>query len=94
MNNWVDKLIIEYEDGRKELNAMKLKLGDSELDKLDKTQINSMINDMSYSIEWMKMGRQPGSLRGIDTRSAYQKRILLDTFNPQYRVNVLATLLE
>ena len=78
MNDWVDKLIIEYEDGRKGLNDMKEQLGDSELDKLDKTQLNGMINDMSYSIEWMKKGRRPGNLRGIDKRSAYQRRILLD----------------
>lgn len=78
MKNWVDTLIMEYEEGRKELQKMKSKLGDSELDRLDKTQINSMINDMSFAIEWMKIGRQPGSLRGIDKRSAYQRAVLLD----------------
>lgn len=78
MDNWVDKLIIEYEEGRKDLYGIKNKLGDSELDKLDRTQINSMIHDMSFSIEWMKTGRMPGKLRGIDKRSAYQRRVLLD----------------
>ena len=76
--NWADRLIHEYEDGRKELRKMKNRLGDSELDRLDKTQINSMIDDMSYAIDWMKTGRRPGNLRGIDKRSAYQRRVLLD----------------
>lgn len=78
MDNWVDKLIIEYEEGRKDLYELKNRLGVSELDKLDRTQINSMINDMAYSIEWMKRGRRPGNLRGVDKRSAYQRRVLLD----------------
>jgi|SRR5690625_2836753 len=78
MTNWADQLIIEYEESRKSLHAIKNNLGDSELDKLDKTQINSMINDMSFSIDWMKLGRRPGNLRGIDKRSAYQRRVLVD----------------
>lgn len=78
MKNWADELLFEYEEGRKRLYDMKEQLGDSELDKLDKTQINGMINDMSYSMEWMEIGRQPGSLRGIDKRSAYQRSALID----------------
>ncbi|WP_346216375.1 sigma-70 family RNA polymerase sigma factor [Caldifermentibacillus hisashii] len=78
MSNWVDKLINEYEEGRKELRRMKNKLGNSELDRLDKTQINSMINDMTYAIDWMIIGKRPGNLRGIEKRSAYQRRVLLD----------------
>jgi positive control factor len=76
--NWADKLILEYEEGRKSLKKMKDNLGDSELDRLDKTQINNMINDMSFAIEWMKIGRRPGNLRGIEKRSAYQRRVLID----------------
>jgi len=33
---------------------------------------------MSFSIEWLKKGRRPGNLRGIDKRSAYQRRALVD----------------
>lgn len=78
LENWADKLLIEYEDGRKELNRMKSELGDTDLDKQDKSQINSMVNDMTFAMEWMKTGRRPGNLRGIDKRSAYQRRVLLD----------------
>lgn|SRR5690625_2631777 len=78
MENWADTLIIQYEEGRKELHRMKEALGDSDLDKLDRSQINSMISSMSYSIDWMKLGRRPGNMRGIDKRNAYQRRALVD----------------
>lgn len=76
---WADKLIGEYEVGRKGLTTMKSELNPEIVeDKQDRKQINSMINDMSYSIEWMKKGRRPGNLRGIDRRSAYQRQVLVD----------------
>lgn len=96
---WADKMIIEYEDGRRDLGRMKGELednnarliGDKKLDELDvaareqidlnnqdKIQINSMINDMSFAIDWMKTGRRPGNLRGIDRRSVYQRTALVD----------------
>ena len=78
LENWADKLLIEYEDGRKELTHIKNELGNTDLDRQDKSQINSMINDMSFSIDWMKLGRRPGNMRGIDKRSAYQRRALID----------------
>ena len=40
--NWVDKLIIEYEQGRKELRDMASKLGESEEEKNDKTRVIGM----------------------------------------------------
>lgn len=75
---WVDKLIIEYENGRRQLSKLKADLTDSEIDKLDKTQINGMIREMSDVIKWLKTGRDPFKIRGIDKRSAYQKRVLYD----------------
>lgn len=79
LDNWADRLLIEYEEGRKALYKMKEELNpDSVEDQEDKKLINSMINDMSFSIEWLKKGRRPGNLRGIDRRSAYQRRVLID----------------
>ncbi len=79
MDLWADRLIDEYEVGRKGLTAMKSELDPEILeDKQDRKQINSMINEMSESIEWMRVGRRPGNLRGIDKRSAYQRRALID----------------
>lgn len=76
---WADRLLEEYEEGRRDLGNMKGNLNLELLeDQQDKNQINSMINDMSFSIDWMKKGRRPGNMRGIDRRSAYQRRALLD----------------
>jgi len=70
--NWADKLLKEYKQGRKELKNMRNELTDSERDRLDKTQINSMIDSMTYSIDWMETGREPGNLRGVDKRDIYR----------------------
>lgn len=75
---WVDRLVSEYSEGKEELEEMRELLTDSELDQLDKTQINGMIRDMVFGINWMKIGREPDSLRGIDRRSVYQRRVLMD----------------
>ncbi|WP_117168861.1 sigma-70 family RNA polymerase sigma factor [Paraliobacillus sediminis] len=78
LENWADTLIIQYEEGRKELQRQHSELSDSKIDKLDKSQINGMVSSMTFSIDWMKKGRRPGNMRGIDKRSAYQKRALVD----------------
>lgn len=72
MTNWVDELVPEYKEGRRNLKSMHLELTDNEIDRLDKSQVNSMIDSMSFSIEWMETGRQPGVYRGADKRDAYR----------------------
>jgi len=76
--NWVDKLIIEYEQGRKELRDMHEQLGSDEISKEDKKQINSMIDSMTYSVDWMKTGREPDTYRGADKWGAYQRHFIED----------------
>jgi len=39
-------------------------------------QINSMIDSMSYAIDWMTSGRQPGTYRGVDKRGIYQHQFI------------------
>lgn len=72
MTNWTDKLIPQYKEGRKGLGFMQEELTDSEFDRMDKSQINSMIDSMTYSIDWMETGRQPDNYRGIDKKNAYR----------------------
>lgn len=75
MNMWVDRLVSEYEAGRKELTRKKDKLNAEFIyDREDKKHITSMINDMSESIKWMKTERQPGLYRGVDKKNAYRKK--------------------
>lgn len=74
--NWVENLLSEYKDGRRSLQKKKLKLGNNEKDRVDKTQINSMINDMSYVIKWLETGRNPDELRGVNIKNIYRLRYL------------------
>ncbi|TQR20439.1 sigma-70 family RNA polymerase sigma factor [Psychrobacillus vulpis] len=79
MLNWADKLIQEYSYHKKELEHLKTKLDPiNPKDNADLKIINSMIDDMSYALEWMRKERRPGNLHGVDKRSIYQRRALLD----------------
>lgn len=69
MTNWADELIPEYKQGRKELRIMK-----HELPQSDEYKINSMVDSMEFSLEWMETGRQPGTFRGIDRNNAYRPK--------------------
>ncbi|WP_244898697.1 hypothetical protein [Sporosarcina koreensis] len=75
MENWADQLLREYEVGKRGLTAMRDGL--ERLDpstKQDLTQINSMIDSMAYSMDWMATGRQPGNYRGADKKAIYQRQ--------------------
>ena len=76
--NWVDKLIIEYEQGRKDLRKQHDELGDTKNDRADKKMINSMIADMSFVLEWMETGSEPDTFNGIDRRNVYQHALFDD----------------
>lgn len=74
--NWdVDELIREYSTGRQDLIRRADQLdrsNPSDMDDLE--QVNKMIESMSYSIEWMETGRQPGTFRGADKKKVYQRQ--------------------
>lgn len=75
MENWADQLLREYEVGKKKLVGMRdgLNMMDPSSAQ-DLTQINSMIDSMAYSMDWMATGRQPGNYRGADIKSVYQRQ--------------------
>ena len=72
LENWADELLAEYKDGRRDLARLKSKLEPELLE--DKSKINSMISDMSFSIDWMTKGRQPDLYRGVDRKNAYRAK--------------------
>ncbi|BBI31449.1 sigma factor-like helix-turn-helix DNA-binding protein [Cohnella abietis] len=47
------------------------------LDK-DRRLVVEMIASCSYVIEWLRTGRRPGNLRGIERRSGTQREVLMD----------------
>lgn len=75
MLNWTDRLIQEYTDGRQELRQHTKQLDRrNPADMQDLKQFNSMIESMTFSLDWMTTGRQPGLFRGVDEKAVYQKR--------------------
>jgi RNA polymerase sigma-70 factor (ECF subfamily) len=77
MLNWADQLIQEYTVGQLDLIKRAERLDrKNPLDRDDLTQINSMIDSMAFSLEWMATGRQPETYRGVEKRAIYQKQYL------------------
>lgn len=75
MLSWADELIQEYTDGRQQLKRRANQLDrDNPVEMEDLKHFNGMIESMSYSLEWMTSGRQPGTFRGVDEKSVYQRR--------------------
>jgi len=75
MLNWADRLIHEYTGGRQELRKYAERIDrDNPIEMQDLKRVNSMIESMSFSLEWMTTGRQPGTFRGVDEKAVYQRR--------------------
>lgn len=75
MENWADQLLQEYEVGKKALAGMRDGLNRMDPSSAqDLTQINSMIDSMKFSMDWMATGRQPGNYRGADKKAIYQRQ--------------------
>lgn len=74
---WADELIEEYTMGHLELTKCADRLDrKNPLDMNDLKQINSMIESMTFSLEWMATGRQPGTYRGAEKRAVYQRQYI------------------
>ncbi|MET3657851.1 sigma factor-like helix-turn-helix DNA-binding protein [Sporosarcina psychrophila] len=75
MLSWVDKLVPEYIEGRQEMKKRADQVDrDNPIEMNDLKQFNSMIDSMTYSLEWMTTGRQPNTYRGVDEKAVYQRR--------------------
>lgn len=75
MLNWADELIEEYTVGRQELKRRADQVDrNNPVEMNDLKQFNSMIDSMTFSLEWMTTGRQPGTYRGVDEKAVYQRR--------------------
>ena len=75
--SWADELIQEYTVGQLELEKRANNLDrNSRSDMDDLTLINSMIESMAFSIDWMATGRQPGTYRGAEKRAVYQMKYI------------------
>ena len=71
MLSWADQLIQEYTIGRQGLKKRA-----NQLDRDNPVEMEDLkyFNSMTFSLEWMTTGRQPGTYRGVDEKSVYQRR--------------------
>lgn len=75
MLSWVDELMPEYTKYRQDLKKRADQVDrKNPVEMNDLKQFNSMIESMTFSMDWMKTGRQPGTFRGIDEKAVYQRR--------------------
>lgn len=64
-------LLHQYRKSRSDLRKMYNALNDTEKDKEDKTVINSMIDDVTFIIDWIERGSNPDDYRGNNVKNAY-----------------------
>ena len=75
MLSWVDKMVPEYIEGRQDMKKRADQVDRANpIEMNDLKQFNSMIDSMTYSLEWMTTGRQPNTYRGVDEKAVYQRR--------------------
>lgn len=73
---WVGKLIDEYSTTVRELRDYHGKLDKEE--KVEREAVNQLISNLSYSLTWMRTGKEPGNKKDFGSRSSYQ----MTTFEP------------
>jgi RNA polymerase sigma factor (sigma-70 family) len=79
LKTWVDQLVREYSKGKKQLEKYKDTLDSTNPEqKLECETVSGMISEMRFSIEWMRSGRRPGTIRGVDIHDAYRVSSLRD----------------
>lgn len=66
-------LIADYEKALRDI-VEKRKTADSTDDAL----YSGMESDLRYALEWMKSGKQPGTIRGVERRSGREREISVD----------------
>ncbi|MBB4824137.1 RNA polymerase sigma-70 factor (ECF subfamily) [Sporosarcina luteola] len=75
MLSWADKLIQEYRTGWQEVIRRADTIDrNNPIEREDLKHINRMIESMTFSLDWMKTGRQPGTYRGADKKAIYQQQ--------------------
>lgn len=78
-----DELLHEYGIHKKDLERRRERLDRNDFDsKQDLTRINSMIESMNFSMEWLETGRQPGTFKASTRRAS-------TSINP-YRIWILS----
>src|SRR5690606_40090054 len=83
MRNWVEELIEQYTSGVRDLERYRKSLDRTNPYEAEEAKtVSGMLNDMRYSLDWMRRGRRPGSRKGAERRDIYRRRELLASTEP------------
>ena len=81
--NLIAELIVQYSDGIRHLDSYRRSLNRDNPDEADEARtVSSMLNDMRYSLDWMRRGRRPGSRKGAEKHDIYRRRELIESMQP------------
>ena len=72
------RLIAEYEKSLKDI-VRKRKTAD----KTDDALYSGMESDLRYALQWMKTGKEPGTIRGIERQSGEVREVSVDPIQMQ-----------
>ncbi|MEH7644353.1 sigma-70 family RNA polymerase sigma factor [Bacillus toyonensis] len=82
-------LMEQYTKTRKTLEESKVGATEKDI-----SIINEMISDINYALEWMRTAKEPGAIRGIERRAAYQRNTAVNPLLMQKYLRSAETLYE
>ncbi|MEB3103066.1 sigma-70 family RNA polymerase sigma factor [Ferviditalea candida] len=95
MKTWFDVLVEQYADEKHDLERYRQSLDRTDLSqKIESQTVSGMISDLQFSLTWMRKGRRPGSLRGIDRQKIYQRTAIGEMLRPEEKLKLLDLLLS
>lgn len=95
MKTWVEKLIPEYAASTKPLEIYRRSLNQKDPNQKDESEtVGGMISDLKFALSWMRRGRRPGSLRGIDRQKVYHRTATVELLEPEEELELLDILLS
>ena len=72
------RLIAEYEKALKDIVSKR-----KTADKTDDALYSGMESDLRYALQWMKTGKEPGTIRGIERQSGEVRDVSVDPIQMQ-----------
>lgn len=97
MVTWVEKLVGEYSKEIRRLEGYQKTLDLKSIkEDMEHDTVSGMLADMRFAVTWMRQGRRPGSVRGIEHRDIYRERALfaeLHVLDPNITPKLVKSLL-
>jgi RNA polymerase sigma-70 factor (ECF subfamily) len=94
MQTWVEDLVAQYSVRSEVLREYRDKLDKTDQqEKIEASTVAGMIAELRYSITWMRRGRKPGQLRGIDKQQIYQRNAVAELLQADEQLQLLDILL-